>query len=135
MSPLQTDITEQAVQGMLTTATRSVYLQHTDTRAIADKPLQSHSYHIHHGLTQQVPSKGTPIHSISSELPDECAEPFPGSAGTVFFMGEQSAQLLGQRAPCLTAHHVGKAAPKHLSVGPGACSTDSVEVLGWIGEV
>ena len=37
MSPLQADIREQAVQGRLTTAMRSVYLQHTETQAIADK--------------------------------------------------------------------------------------------------
>ena len=51
-------------------------------RAVAEKPLQSPSYHIHHRLIQQVPSKGMLIHSISSELPDGCADLFPGSAGT-----------------------------------------------------
>lgn len=102
---------EQALQGMLTTPTRSVYLQHTDTWAIAEKYLQSHSYHVHHGLIQQVPSKSMQIHSISSQLPDECAEPSPGSARTVFFTEEQSVQLLGQCTPCLTAHWEGKRAP------------------------
>lgn len=43
----------------------------------------SHSYHVHHGLLQ-VPSESMQIHSISSELPDECAEPSPGSAETGF---------------------------------------------------
>ena len=87
------------------------YLQHTDTRATADKSLQSHSYHKHRGLTQQVPNKGVPIHHISSELPGECAEPSLCSTGTVFFTGEQSVQLLGQCTPCLMAHQEGKAAP------------------------
>ena len=109
MSPLQADIMEQDVQGMLTTETRSVYLQHTDTWVTAEEFLQS--YHIHHGLTQQVPSTSMQIHSISSELPDECAEPSLGSAGTVFFVGEQSVWLLGQCMPCLTAHQEGKTAP------------------------
>lgn len=65
----------------------------------------------HTPLIQQVPSKSMQIHSISSQLPDECAEPSPGSARTVFFMEEQRVQLLGQCTPCLTAHWEGKRAP------------------------
>lgn len=90
---------EQALQGMLTTATRSVYLQHTDTWAIAEKYLQSHSYHIHHGLIQQVPSKSMQIHSISSQLPDECAEPSPGSARTVFSRNNRQCSCLASAHP------------------------------------
>lgn len=104
MGPLLAGIVEKAVQGTFTTAASSVYLWDTDTGVIVEKLLQSHSYHIHHGLLQ-VPSENMQIHSISSELPDGCAEPSPGSADW-FWSPENS-----QHRPCLTADQEDRTAP------------------------
>lgn len=60
---------------------------------------------------QRVPSKSVHVQWISSELPDERAEPSLGSAGSVYFTGEQLVQLQGQHTPCLPAHQEGKTAP------------------------
>ena len=136
MSPLQAGILQQAVQGTLMTATRSVYLQHTDTWAIAEESLQSHSYHIHHRLMQQVPSKGMLFtlsilifHSIKSELLDECAEPSQGSAETGFSQDGSISAAAWSVHTLPDGMSGGQDGTKRLNVGPGACRTASIEVL------
>lgn len=120
-SPLQAGAKEQ---GTLRTAAWSVYWERSATRATAEEFLQSRSGHIPHGLMQQVPSKSTHVHRISSELPGERAEPSRGSAGTVCFMGEQLAAHTLPASPS-----GGQDSTKRLSAAPGACSAASDELL------